>query len=37
MYFRWLKKVDLADNDKTLQDFQDELGTVDMPSFGGEE
>jgi hypothetical protein len=37
MYFRWLKKVDLADNDKTLQDFQDELGTVDMPNFGGEE
>jgi hypothetical protein len=34
-YFRWLKKVDLTDSEKTLEEFQEEIGKVDMPDFEG--
>lgn len=33
-YFRWLKKVDLTDSEKTLEEFTEELSTTEMPEFG---
>ena len=33
-YFRWLKKVDLVDADKTIEDFSEEVGKIDMPDMG---
>jgi len=32
-YFRWLKKVDLTDSEKTLEEFSAELSTTEMPDF----
>lgn len=35
-YFRWLKKVDLVDAEKTLEDFSEEISKVDMPNLNDE-
>jgi len=32
-YFRWLKKVDIVEGEKTLEEFSAEVGTTDMPAL----
>lgn len=32
-YFRWLKKVDLVESEKTVEQFSEELSTVQMPAL----
>tara|TARA_R110000803_G_scaffold112299_2_gene180664 strand:- start:1636 stop:3042 length:1407 start_codon:yes stop_codon:yes gene_type:complete len=35
-YFRWMKKVDLVDSEKTIEQFSEDIGSVDMPNLDEE-
>ena len=35
-YFRWLKKVDLVDGEKTIEEFSEEVGNVGMTNLDNE-
>lgn len=36
-YFKWLQRVGLEDEEKTVEEFSDEVGKVVMPDLDGEE